>query len=341
MIELSIIIPSYNVEKFVGKTLESLCIPELSGRLEVLVIDDGSTDSTARIAENLCKREPTIFRCIRKPNGGHGSCVNEGFGQMAGRYARVIDGDDMADSKALVRLVSALEKTDADLVIDERTEFSDKTGEETRFFLPQDIRDGIKLDFSAYAEKRMIPYFTIHSLVIKKELVKSIPIKLDEKIFYEDYELALMATAKAETVLFMRNSVYRYRVARSGQSVSAESYVKRYRMLRRVVGFALRYYEAGAFGADRKGYVRASVGSIINTHLNILLVLDKDKARGRRRARGFMLWLKERHPAFAKDAKNRYRSALLLNLLNVGGEGLERLRAMKSRLRKRKAASKS
>ncbi|MDD2648926.1 MAG: glycosyltransferase family 2 protein [Eubacteriales bacterium] len=328
MKQLSIIVPAYNVEKYLEKTLASLSVHELSDKLEVLVINDGSKDSTESIARRFCEAEPQIFRLIGKENGGHGSAVNEGMKRMEGRYARVIDGDDWADRNALTRLISALESTDADLIIDERTEYSEKTSIETRFPLPEKIKANEKTDFAPYAEKSMIPFYTIHTITMKRELIRNRNIVLDEGMFYVDYELALCATSAAQTVFFMRNDVHRYRIGVNTQSVSNESYVRNYRMHRRVVAFAASFAEAGNYNESRSEYVRASVVSIINMHLNILLILDKNKKRGRERAYGFMLWLNKKHPHFEKAAKKRYLAALALNLMSVGGNGLERLRGV-------------
>ena len=73
---LSVSIASYNVEKFIRKALDSCCVPEIMDRLEVLVVNDGSTDSTLEIAREYEEKYPQTFRVIDKKNGGYGSTVN-------------------------------------------------------------------------------------------------------------------------------------------------------------------------------------------------------------------------------------------------------------------------
>ena len=91
---LTISIAAYNVEKFLDKTLSSLCNESLSEDLEVLIIDDGSTDKTGNIAKQYEKKYPNIFRYVYKENGGHGSTINKGIELAQGKYFRVLDGDD-------------------------------------------------------------------------------------------------------------------------------------------------------------------------------------------------------------------------------------------------------
>ena len=73
---LSVSIASYNVEKFIRKALDSCCVPEIMDRLEVLVVNDGSTDCTLEIAREYETQYPQTFRVIDKKNGGYGSTVN-------------------------------------------------------------------------------------------------------------------------------------------------------------------------------------------------------------------------------------------------------------------------
>lgn len=76
---LTITMPSYNVEAYLRQGLNSLADARLDGLVEVLVVNDGSTDATARIAGEYVSKFPNIFHLINKENGGHGSAVNAGI----------------------------------------------------------------------------------------------------------------------------------------------------------------------------------------------------------------------------------------------------------------------
>ena len=68
---LTVVIPSFNVEKYLRQTLESLRNEEILEDVEVLIVDDGSTDGTAKIGKEYEKRYPQTYRVISKTNGGH------------------------------------------------------------------------------------------------------------------------------------------------------------------------------------------------------------------------------------------------------------------------------
>ena len=73
--------------------------------IEVLIINDGSTDNTACIAARYPEKYPEIFRLVNKENGGHGSAVNCGISEAKGKYFKTVDGDDWVDTGALRELI--------------------------------------------------------------------------------------------------------------------------------------------------------------------------------------------------------------------------------------------
>ena len=140
---LTVVIPAYNAEKYIQYTLDSLCagcegISQSSGnaekgrnavepdrkhpkkgmpRLEVLVVDDGSTDQTGKIADQYAKIYPDTVSVIHKENGGHGSGINCGVREARGRYLKIVDADDWVDPQAFSNLLDALAHTNDDAVV--------------------------------------------------------------------------------------------------------------------------------------------------------------------------------------------------------------------------------
>ena len=88
---LSVIIPVYNMEKYIRQCLESLMIREILDKIEILVVLDGSTDRSEEIAMEYVAAHPDSVRVISKPNGGHGSAINTGMDHAAGEYVKVLD----------------------------------------------------------------------------------------------------------------------------------------------------------------------------------------------------------------------------------------------------------
>lgn len=93
MPRVSVVIPAYNVERYIKATLRSLQSQSLSS-FEAIVVDDGSTDKTTRIIQDFC-RQDVRFRLFRKPNGGLSSARNWGIRQARCPYIALLDGDDI------------------------------------------------------------------------------------------------------------------------------------------------------------------------------------------------------------------------------------------------------
>lgn len=72
------------------------------------MVNDGSTDKTAEIADRLAAEHPTIIKAIHKENGGHGSAVNAGLANASGIYYKVLDSDDWFDEQALIKVMDIL-----------------------------------------------------------------------------------------------------------------------------------------------------------------------------------------------------------------------------------------
>lgn len=102
---LTVVVPAYNVSKYLGKCLKSLLNHRNAGKMEILVINDGSTDDTLQIAKLYEEKMNGIVRVIDKPNGGHGSTINRGIQEASGKYFKLVDGDDWVDSESLAQLI--------------------------------------------------------------------------------------------------------------------------------------------------------------------------------------------------------------------------------------------
>ena len=111
--KLSVVVPFCNTEEYLRECLESLAGQTLRD-LEVILVDDGSTDNGAVIAKDMCARDPR-FRLVTTDNGGPGSARNLGVRQARGEYLAFADADDVVDREAYARLVGSLERTGSDI----------------------------------------------------------------------------------------------------------------------------------------------------------------------------------------------------------------------------------
>lgn len=89
---LTITVPSYNSEAYLDRCMATL-LPG-GDEVEILIVDDGSTDRTAEIADEYERKYPNIVRAIHKENGGHGDAVTTGIRNATGLFFKVVDSDD-------------------------------------------------------------------------------------------------------------------------------------------------------------------------------------------------------------------------------------------------------
>lgn len=115
MIKLSIVIPVYNVEKYLAKCLDSVIYPGLSG-YEIIVVNDGSTDSSGQIAGDYARRHQSLIRLITTENGGLGAARNVGLEAARGEFLLFLDSDDWLCENAVPEIMEKL-KEDFDICI--------------------------------------------------------------------------------------------------------------------------------------------------------------------------------------------------------------------------------
>lgn len=115
MAKVSVIIPAYNSEQFIAETLDSLINQTLKD-IEVIIVNDGSTDGTQNIIDAYCKKH-SIFKSFIKENGGVSKARNYGLERATGKYVVFLDADDTYTETSLEAFYETAEKTGADLVL--------------------------------------------------------------------------------------------------------------------------------------------------------------------------------------------------------------------------------
>ncbi|MGI6216294.1 MAG: glycosyltransferase family 2 protein [Coriobacteriales bacterium] len=111
---ISIIVPVYNVERYIRQAFNSI-IAQTFSDFEVVCVNDGSRDSSRKIIQDYIEHDPR-FRVIDKPNSGYGATMNRGIQEALGRYIAVLEPDDFYDSHALEKLITAADAVNADVV---------------------------------------------------------------------------------------------------------------------------------------------------------------------------------------------------------------------------------
>ncbi len=234
---LSVIVPAYNSEAYLDRALATLV--DYNGELEVLIIDDGSTDRTPTIADDWAARHPGVVRVIHQENKGHGGAVNAGIAAATGTHLRVVDSDDWVDRCAMRRVLDLLRHERAaggelDLLITNYVyEKQGKTHKATvryRNVLPQ----GRTFGWEEIRPWRYDQYILMHALTIRTALVRESGLHLPEHTFYVDYIYSHKPLPWVRTLRYLDVDLYRYFIGREDQSVNEPVMISRLDQLMRV-----------------------------------------------------------------------------------------------------------
>ena len=149
MKKVSIIIPAYNAEKTIKKCLNSVC-NQTYENIEIIIVNDGSTDNSLDICEEYEKKDDRII-IISKENGGLSDARNKGIDIAKGKYITFIDSDDYVDLEFISIMVSNIEKNNSDIsIISHRVIYPntiiDKSTKEEYVSGPEDILERMLFD---------------------------------------------------------------------------------------------------------------------------------------------------------------------------------------------------
>ncbi|MCH5250496.1 MAG: glycosyltransferase [Lachnospiraceae bacterium] len=227
---LSIAIPSYNSEAYINKCVDSL----LAGGddVEILIIDDGSTDKTGEIADKYAIMYPDIVKVIHQENGGHGAAVNAGIEQATGLYFKVVDSDDWVKESAYKKILETLKdliggNTVLDMLISnfvyEKEGARKNKVMKYHHALPKDkifTWDEVK-----HFHKGQ--YILMHSVIYRTKLLRECGLKLPEHTFYVDNLFVFEPLPYVRTMYYLDVNFYRYYIGREGQSVNEQVMISR------------------------------------------------------------------------------------------------------------------
>lgn len=199
---LTISVAAYNVEKVLEKCLSSLVLPdEYMSKLEVIVVNDGSKDTTSDIAHRYADKYPETYIVVDKENGGYGSTVNTSMQLATGKYFRLLDGDDWYVTENIPKLIDYLEKCEDDIVLSPYSEV----------YMPDEKQIIVNTDIDNVA---------MHAMTVRTRLLIDNRVTIAEHCFYTDTEFVIYSLLPAKSISTCDMPIYCYRLGMEEQSVS-------------------------------------------------------------------------------------------------------------------------
>lgn len=339
---LSIAVPAYNAERYLDKCIASMLVEDVLGLLEIIIVDDGSTDSTGAIADRYAAQHPDSIFVIHKENGGHGSGINVAVEIACGKYFRVVDADDWLLSENLPAHLRELEHCDADVVISGFHRVDMKSGKRILIEAPVELKGQI------VSAEDLIPYllsvkncFSIQGITYLRNTYLSFGWKLSEMVFFEDSEYICLPVYAAKFIFFSKLPLYQYMIGNTEQSISNANQVKRLGDLQQVF---MRICESDhykqALSEFQKQYFNEKLRGMLTTYLVTCLLRFPNRAEGKDKANELLHWVLQNCPSLLAIAQREYRKISLLAAFHVNGELFDMIleswlyRMVKTQLRK-------
>lgn len=221
---ISFVVPCYNSEDYMEHCIETLLIGKED--VEIIIVDDGSTDNTGKIADDYQKKYPTIVKAIHQKNGGHGEGINTGLKHATGKYFKVVDSDDWVDKRAYKTLLKRIKNIDSDLIIMNYV-YSYTDGRKDQVINFKNVfKDNQESSWSETRHFKVTQYLSLHSMMYKKSVLDACNIKLPKHVFYEDNLFIYWPLPKTKTIYYMDLDFYRYFIGRPDQSVQETQMIK-------------------------------------------------------------------------------------------------------------------
>jgi glycosyltransferase involved in cell wall biosynthesis len=200
--------------------------------VEILLINDGSVDSTGEIADRLAAEYPTIIRAIHQENGGHGCAVNTGLANAKGVYYKVLDSDDWLDRDSLLRVLDVLknmvqEGNGVDMLL------ANYVYEKPSLHKHKVIRyDGVfpenkVFGWSEVKRFKMSQNILMHSVIYRTKMLRDCGLELPKHTFYVDNIFVYYPLPYVKTMYYVNVDLYRYFIGRDDQSVNEQVMIGR------------------------------------------------------------------------------------------------------------------
>ena len=223
-------VPCYNSETYMRNCVESL----LPGGedIEIIIVDDGSTDGTAAIADEYASKYPTIIKAVHQENGGHGEAVNTGLANATGLFFKVVDSDDWVNDEAYKKVLSVLDEAargprTLDMLVCNYV--YEKQGAKRK----RVMRYGHALPENQYFTwddvKKMGPshMLIMHALIYRTQLLRECGLVLPKHTFYVDNLVAFVPFPYVKNMYYLDVNFYRYFIGREDQSVHEDVMIRR------------------------------------------------------------------------------------------------------------------
>lgn len=248
--------------------------------VEIIIVNDGSSDATAEIGDRYQAKYPTIVKAVHKENGGHGSAVNAGLERATGLFFKVVDSDDWVKEDAYKKIMDTLhELAGGDKVLDMLISnfVYEKVGENRRKVMR--YRHALPVDemftWNDVKHFHKGQYMLMHSVIYRTKLLRECGVNLPEHTFYVDNLFVFEPLPYVKNMYYLDVNFYCYYIGRTDQSVNESIMIGRIDQQLKVNKMMVDYMveKKSLIGKNKKVFhYMLSYLDIITTVSSILLI---------------------------------------------------------------------
>ncbi len=227
---LTLVVPCYNSQDYMEHCIMSM-VPA-GDELDIIIVDDGSTDETPAIADRLAAAYPDRIRVVHQPNGGHGEGINTGIRCAEGLYMKTVDSDDRLDTEALRHLLDAIrsfpkEPHMPDMIVNDYV--YDQVDRPAAFSVRYNhvFRPGHVETWESCHAFPIWKQFMIHSLAYRTQMLRDMHLELPKHTFYEDNLYIYQPLPYVKYIYYLPEPLYGYFIGRPDQSIHEDIILRR------------------------------------------------------------------------------------------------------------------
>lgn len=268
--------------------------------VEIIIVDDGSTDGTAEIADKYAQEYPAMCKVVHKANGGHGDAVMEGLKNATGEFFKVVDSDDRVGKEAYMKLLSVMRKSvleghRLDMLISNYVYDKQNTRRKKVMRYATALPTDTYFTWDDIGHFRNTQYILMHSVIYRTELLKECGLELPKHTFYVDNLFVFQPLPSVKIMYYVDVNFYWYFIGREDQSVNEEIMIKRIDQQLLVNRMMIECFNSKGVDNKKCRIYMKNYMSIIMTVSSIMCILSDNRENLDKKE---VLWklLKEKEP---------------------------------------------
>nr|AHF24250.1 family 2 glycosyl transferase [uncultured bacterium Contig224] len=224
-------VPCYNSAEYMDHCIETLLSAEAPD-VEIIIVDDGSTDTTPQKADEWAAKHPDTIRVIHQENRGHGGACMAGLREARGVYFKTVDSDDWVDEKALATFIKKVRTCGdgaVDLIITNYVIHNEWENKKVSVNYRSAFKkhEGRLVGWDSMGRQPIWHSFTMHAITFRRQLLLDIGLTLPDHMYYVDTVYTYVPLPYVSALMYLDLDLYCYFVGRVDQSTNVQNIVRR------------------------------------------------------------------------------------------------------------------